>query len=163
MRSDLFRKAHQLTREDKKVYPEINYRVQFGLNLSALYVKINMSEEKVYKFDFNFTNDTRKGYPYVAKLEINEEGKIDRKFFELSKEWGKKTVTVYGQYEAQEGDIIEEREGGSWKNDYRYWYVILADGTKEFVANIDDSRQKINVTKYLKKEITLKQLLEGVN
>lgn len=36
-KSDLFRQSHKITKEDKANYPEINYIVQFGLNLSSLY------------------------------------------------------------------------------------------------------------------------------
>lgn len=45
-KSNLFRQAHKLTREDAKVYLNINYRVQFGLNLKALYSNENMVKIK---------------------------------------------------------------------------------------------------------------------
>jgi len=94
----------------------------------------------------------------VAKLIINE-GKIDRNFFELSKQYGKRSVTVSGQYKAKVGEIIEQREGGSWKNDYRYWYLVTEDGKLEKVADIDNSSRKSLVEKYLRNEIKSSDLL----
>lgn len=45
--SNLFVKAHKITKEDKVNYPEINYIVQFGLNLKALYSENMKKEEKI--------------------------------------------------------------------------------------------------------------------
>lgn len=108
------------------------------------------------KINFNFTQtDKRKGFPYAAKLVWDTaEGKITRKFFELSRIYGKKEVTVSGDFEAEVGDIIEQREGGSWKNDYRYWYIVRKDGLEK-VADIANSQEKLKVTKYLKGECEL--------
>lgn len=157
-RSDLFKMAHKITKEDMKLYSNINYRVQFGLNLSSLYGKAIM-DKKTFEFKFDFTNDRRKGIPYVAKLSISSENKVEREFFDLERQYGKKDVTVYGQFEAQQGDIIEQREGGSWKNDYRYWYLVTPEGKLEKVADIDSSTRKKLVTKYLKKEVKAEELL----
>jgi len=50
-KSNLFRQAHKMTREDAKIYTNINYRVQFGLNLKSLYsdemVELKGSEKQV--------------------------------------------------------------------------------------------------------------------
>lgn len=154
-RSDLFRTAHKMTKEDKRNYPNITYRFQFGLNLKSLYGEI--MNKKEFKFNFDFTNDPRKGTPYAAKLYI-ENGKIERNFFDLQREWGKKQVTVYGEFIAKTGDIIEQREGGSWNNDYRYWYLVDENGKLTKVADISNSQEKIKVKKYLKNEITMEEL-----
>jgi hypothetical protein len=45
-RSKLFKLAHQNTKEVKKVYPEVNYRCQFGMELKALYGKNNMETKE---------------------------------------------------------------------------------------------------------------------
>lgn len=154
-KSDLFKSAHKLTKEDKKNYPEITYKFQFGLNLKFLYSEIMKIKE--FMFEFNYTNDPRKGIPYAAKLYI-EDGKISRKFYDLDKEWSKKQVTVYGSFAAKTGDIVEQRIGGSWGNDYRYWYLIDEQGKLRKVADISNSQEKIKVKKYLQNKITMEEL-----
>ena len=123
--------------------------------------KENQNKNK-YKFNFEFDNDPRKGTPYAARLSIGEDGKLKREFFDFHKEYGKRVVTVSGTFTAKEDEIIEERQGGSWNNDYRYWFLIK-NGEKIKVADIDCSNEKINVHKYLKNEINTDELLMGVN
>lgn len=116
------------------------------------------SESEEFEFEFSATNDPRKGMPYVARL-YWEDGKLQREFFDLHKEWGKKEVTVSGAYKARAGDIIEQRWGGSWKNDYRAWYLVTEDGQQVMVANINNSEKKARVTEYLQGKITAKELI----
>jgi hypothetical protein len=115
-------------------------------------------ESKEFEFEFSATNDPRKGMPYVARL-YWEDGKLQREFFDLHKEWGKKEVTVSGTYKAKAGDIIEQRSGGSWKNDYRTWYLVTEGGEQIAVADINDSEQKMRVTEYLQGKISADELL----
>jgi len=53
--SNLFVQAHKITREDMKLYTNLNYRVQFGMNLKALYSdemkKIKFEDFKKVKFE----------------------------------------------------------------------------------------------------------------
>ena len=113
-----------------------------------------------FVFEFSATNDPRKGVPYVARL-YWEDGKLQRDFYELNRQWGKKVVTVSGTYTAKAGDIIEQRSGGSWKNDYRAWYLVTADGEQVMVADIDSSKDKAKVTEYLQGKISAAELLNG--
>jgi hypothetical protein len=115
-------------------------------------------ESNEFKFEFSATNDPRKGMPYVARL-YWEDGKLQREFFDLHKEWGKKEVTVSGTYTAKAGDIIEIRSGGSWKNDYRAWYLVTEEGEQITVADIDNSKDKARVTEYLQNKISAAELL----
>ncbi len=115
-------------------------------------------ESKEFEFEFSATNDPRKGMPYVARL-YWEDGKLQREFFDLHKEWGKKEVTVSGTYKAKTGDIIEIRTGGSWKNDYRAWYLVTEGGELVIVADIDNSKDKAKVTEYLQGKISAAELL----
>lgn len=71
----------------------------------------------------------------------------------------KKEVTISGKFSANTGDVIETRTGGSWKNDYRYWYVVDKTGNMHKVAEIDNSREKSLVMKYLSNEIGLDELI----
>ena len=96
------------------------------------------SESEEFEFQFSATNDPRKGVPYVARL-YWEDGKLQREFFDLHKEWGKKEVTVSGTYKAKTGDIIEIRTGGSWKNDCRSWSLGTEEGEIVIDADINDS------------------------
>ncbi len=103
------------------------------------------------KFEFEATGDPRKhGQPYVAKLVLNSEGKISREFFNLDKSYGKRTVTVFGNYDVADGEIIERRDSdGSWKNDDRV--IKLCVGTKLYtVADPDRSSDMPAVSRYLK-------------
>jgi hypothetical protein len=138
----------------------IDLEVKIG-DLIALKHKENKSKNNVFEYDFEYTVDPRKqGAPYAARLTIDDgDGTLNRTFFHMKKEYGKNEVAIIGTYTAKVGDIIEEREGGSWKNEHRYWYLILEDGTKEIVVDdIKDPKQKTKVKKYLKGEITAEDL-----
>ena len=116
------------------------------------------SGAKEFVFEFSATSDPRKGMPYVARL-YWQDGKLQRDFYDLNRQWGKKEVTISGTYTAKEGDIIEKRWGGSWKNDYRAWYLVAKDGEQIEVADIDNSRDKARVTGYLQGKISASELL----
>ena len=118
--------------------------------------KRSTSEE--FEFEFSATSDPRKGKPYVARLYWD--GKLQRSFYNLNRQWGKNEVTVSGTYTAKAGDIIERRWGGSWKNDYRAWYLVTADGEQITVADIDNSKEKARVTEYLQGKINMAELLK---
>jgi len=115
-------------------------------------------ESKEFEFEFSATSDPRKGKPYVARL-YWQDGKLQRDFYNLNRQWGKKEITVSGTYKAKAGDIIERRWGGSWKNDYRAWYLVTADGEQITVADIDNSKEKARVTEYLQGKITAEELI----
>ena len=117
------------------------------------------STSKEFEFEFSATGDPRKGKPYVARL-YWEDGELQRSFYDLNRLWGKKEVTVSGTYKAKTGDIIEIRTGGSWKNDYRSWYLVTENGEQVLVADIDSSEQKMRVTEYLQGKITAKELIK---
>jgi hypothetical protein len=117
--------------------------------------------DQEYEFDFEATDDPRKGVPYVAKLFITEDGKLEREFFKLDRIKGKKSITVSGKFKAKEGDIIEIRWGGSWKNEYRYWYIVH-DKDLCTITDIDNSKKKEKVIKYLKRMITKEDILKEI-
>jgi hypothetical protein len=135
----------------------IEYLESLRSVIDAIIEEKKREPKNEYEFEFNATNDPRKGVPFVARL-VWENGKIDRKFYDLEKTYGKKEVTVFGKYKAKDGDIIEIRKGGSWRNDYRYWYIVQ-NGKLIFVADIDNAKDKSDVIRYLKGEITVDELL----
>jgi len=51
--------------------------------------KREVKHVREYKFEFEASEDPRKGVPYVAKLTL-ESGKLVRKFYPLNKTFGKK-------------------------------------------------------------------------
>ena len=115
--------------------------------------------KKEFEFHFEATSHVPKWKPYVARLKVRD-GKVEREFKDLERVNGKKEITVFGSYTAAAGDIIEKREGGSWKNEYRYWYLVTEDGREIKVASISDSKEKQRVISYLKGEITVDELVE---
>jgi hypothetical protein len=117
------------------------------------------AESKEFTFNFNATNDPRKGKPYVARL-YWADSKLQREFKDLAQTWGKKEVNVSGTYTANAGDIIEKRTGGSWKNDYRAWYYISSTGEEIKVADIDNAAEKAKTQSYLQGKITAEELLK---
>ena len=122
-------------------------------------LKERYQDKNEFVFNFEATNDPRKGVPYVAKLFIDDD-KLQRQFFDLEKVYGKKEVTISGKYTAKPGDIIEIRTGGSWKNDHRAWYYITENKEQIKVADINDSYAKLQVKKYLKGEMSINDLLK---
>ena len=74
----------------------------------------------------------------------------------------KKQVTVFGNYTVSAGCIVEKRIGSSWKNDYRYWFLVTDDGQEIEVADISSSKEKQKVISYLKNEITVNELIQSI-
>jgi len=112
-----------------------------------------------YKFDFEVTLDPRQhGAPYVAKL-VWKDNKLEREFYDLKRQYGKKMVTVWGTFEAEDGDIIEMREGASWKNDYRYWYLVWKGDLYTLTRTTDSERKRV-VVDYLSGEITMEDMVK---
>ncbi|QNB44862.1 hypothetical protein BR63_00055 [Thermanaerosceptrum fracticalcis] len=117
-------------------------------------------QKETFVLKFEATSDPRKGTPYVARLFWSNE-KIERDFYPLSRNYGKKEVTVSGDFSAKAGDIIEMRTGGSWKNDYRAWYIVTVDGQLKEVASINDTRAKARAQEYLQGKISADELTES--
>ena len=115
------------------------------------------SKEKGFEFHFEATSHIPKWVPYVARLVVRN-GRVEREFMKLEKVKGKKEITVSGRYTARAGDIIEKRHGGSWKNEYRYWYLVQKDGQEVKVANFSSAKEKQKVISYLKGEVSMEEL-----
>jgi len=114
-----------------------------------------------HKFDFEVTLDPRKhGAPYVAKL-VWKDGKLQREFYNLKRQYGKKEVTVWGTFEAEDGDVVEMREGASWKNDYRNWYLIW-NGKLHFLTDVYDSERKRFVIDYISGDMTMEEMVNAL-
>lgn len=115
--------------------------------------KKNLEIDEI-EFDFEAEADARKGIPYAAKVFLNEEEKLGREFFKLTRIFGKKNdVIVRGKYKAREGEIIELRTGGSWKNDYRKFYIVK-NGILNEIGYATKSDIVVKTIKFLKGEIS---------
>ena len=114
-------------------------------------------ENKEFTYEFSACEDKRKGVPYVAKI-ILKDDKIEREFYQLDRVYNGKYISVNGTYTVKSGDIIEIREGASWKNDYRYMYLITETGEK---VNIGHSKSDcvFDIKKYLAGEMTAEELI----
>ena len=118
-------------------------------------------DSKEFEFEFDATLDSRHGKPpYAARLTHNG-AKLEREFFDLDRSWGRKEVTVTGDYTARVGDIIEERRGASRTREDRYWYLVKANGKQTLVAKFESADQKARVVKYLKGKISATELLNN--
>jgi len=100
------------------------------------------------KISFNLDADPRKGMPYAARITLDAEGRLARNFYQLPREWGRHRVIVSGTVTVPEGAIVEVRTGGSWKNDYRGFYIARPDGLW-FLGAHDDAATKQAIRQYL--------------
>lgn len=149
--------ARKMERQDLEAMEVADLEALIILAQEVLAEKKRGREE--FEFNFEATSDPRKGVPYVAFLKIRN-GKLEREFVNnMTKTWGRKEVTVAGRYRARAGDVVEIRTGGSWKNDYRAWYVVSPDGKLVRAADIQDSAAKLRVERYLRGEIGAEELL----
>lgn len=105
---------------------------------------------KTFKREIEITLDPRKkGGPYVARLRLGPNG-IEREFYSLQRFYGRKQVTLSGEIEYSPGDIIETREGASWKNDYRFIYLVKEDGNWQCLGRATEAKTKKKVYEILK-------------
>lgn len=94
-------------------------------------------------------SDPRKGRPYAAVIHLDDTGRFIRRFIEtLHRDWGKHELRLTGTITVPAGAIVELREGASWKNDYRYWYLVQPDGLHR-IGRHDDTDTKVQVRTYL--------------
>lgn len=100
---DLMKKAHELTREIKKEFPEVDYKTQLGICLSYLYsqeevVTWDTIEKAAYKYCENYTDDL------YANWSCNNwtKGNNNRTYI---------TVRVY-----KKGSLRKEFDCGYWDN-----------------------------------------------
>jgi len=100
------------------------------------------------KISFSLDADPRKGMPYVARITLDADQRLARDFYQLARDWGRKRVIVSGTVTIPEGAVIEVRTGGSWKNDYRSFYLSRADGLWLLGAH-DDAATKQAIRQYL--------------
>lgn len=105
-------------------------------------------EEKVFEitsakheYDFEIVGDPRKGKVYLAVITgLCEKYGLERDFVNLPCISGRNEKTVLGKVLLMDGTIVEEKRGGSWKNDYADYYRCVG-GKKEWLAAWDDRKE----------------------
>ena len=100
------------------------------------------------KISFSLDADPRKGMPYVARITLDADGRLAREFCPLARDWGRHRVIVSGTVTIPEDAVVEVRTGGSWKNDYRGFYLSRTDGLW-FLGAHDDASVKHAIRQYL--------------
>ena len=90
--------------------------------------------------------DPRKhGHAYVAVLTMGEGRKVNREFVQGgSRRWDtkRKTYSQDWEFTVPVGTVLECRlTDGSWKNDYRVWYVVnpASEGSEDGLESISQS------------------------
>jgi len=116
-------------------------------------------KSKEFTFEFNASEDKRKGVPFVAKITLKkDDNKIEREFYQLDRIYNGKYISVNGTYTAKSGDIIEIRESASWRNDHRYMYLITETGEKVIIGH-SKGDCIFDIKKYLAGEMTAEELI----
>ena len=118
-------------------------------------------ENKEFTFEFNASEDRRKGVPYVAKITLKD-SKIEREFYQFDRIYEGTYISVNGTYTVKTGDIIEIRESASWKNDHRYMYLITETGEKVRIGH-SKTDCVFDIKKYLAGEMTAEELINKYN
>ena len=116
-------------------------------------------ENKEFTFEFDATEDRRKGVPYVAKLTLKD-NKIEREFYQFDRICNGKYISVNGTYTVKAGDIIEIRDSATWENDHRY--IITETGKKVKIGH-SKSDCIFDIKKYLGGEMTAEELINKYN
>jgi len=100
------------------------------------------------KFESGFV-DLRKGKGWAAVLRVNDDGEIERDFIDINRLWGKRgfVFTFEGEYPI--GTVIEISEGGSWKNTYRSYNLVTAEGLKQ-IGWVDSIKAQQELMKILR-------------
>lgn len=121
--SESLSQAWKDVKESTETLLELKKELTAQLEWVNAQLEAKKNNKAIYEFDH--TSDKRKrGICYAARIKgIGEDGKLIREFIDLDRDYDKNDCRVYGTFEITEGEIIEMRTGGSWKNDYRDFYI----------------------------------------
>jgi hypothetical protein len=144
--SESLSQAWKDVKESTEALMELKKELTSQLDWVNAQLEAKKNNKSIYEFDFS--SDTRKrGCCYAARITgIDDEGKLIREFINLDRDYNKNDCRVYGTFEITEGEIIEMRTGGSWKNDYRDFYICKNGNLEHLCSSYD----KKTVKEYLK-------------
>ena len=83
--------------------------------------------------------DTRKAKGWAARLITNEDGTIERKFMETTRNWSKGGYNFWFEGNFEAGAILEICNGGGWKNEYRGYYEVDPAGSLRYIGDLEDN------------------------
>ena len=123
--------------------------------IRILQEEVDKRENRRKEFEYEFEGvGSRRNQPYVAQI-ILKNGKIERNFKKLFRQWQGKNIYVYGKYTATSGQIIEKRINDS---DERYWYLVCDDGNEKRVANYHNLKERQKVIDFMKGKVSIEEL-----
>lgn len=156
---NLFAKAHKMTREVKKTYPEVDYKFQFGLCLSFLYQnkeeeKMESAIEKIYenkskKYDLN-------GYWIFAEEETIENYPLKRSinFYMDDKKATEPKLELSFRNSFKVKDYLQEK-GAKYNSLFKEW-VITMDTIEDAINLIDTIYPELQEKHYYFNNVSLK-------
>ena len=113
-----------------------------------------------YTFPFEETADPRKGRPYVAILSVKD-GKLDRSFFDFDQTYGRKEGYCFRRIHtpSRTGCRDSDRRIVEEQVSLLAYLSGRRRGLKE-LGHYQDSRLKMNLTKYLSGKIDIETLIK---
>lgn len=168
-KSELFRKAHQLTKEVKIKYPEVNYRTQFGLSLSYIQKGGTMREFVINKGNFNVNLTLGEGF----LRKENGDARADVKILDLKIKGVKVECTRKCEFMTTQGKFClvftdekaeEVNKIANLKNSTRLFMVLGGEVESYYKEQCKIAKEKLEleVTKFeeqivkANKELTIK-------
>lgn len=124
-KKELMKKAHEMTKEIKREYPEVDYRFQFGLCLSFLMneeeteMEVEEAIKRVEALDFDYKGETelkarrwkKHGYDRLYINHIDRRRKYTYGYFEVSNNkivGFVKIIDKFNRYSAGVANEIQE-------------------------------------------------------
>ena len=112
----------------------------------------------VHFLESNRTNGTAVK-PYAARVPgLSEKFGFQREFIDLERTYGHKEIIVEGEFEVEEGEVIEMQIGGTSKNPHRDWHIGVAGELKK-IGMTSDADNKRNLKRYFQGKIGIAELI----
>jgi hypothetical protein len=89
-------------------------------------VGVAKQEPKMVHVKMHIQGDRRKGKIWLAKVNgLDQKYGLAREFLNGDRTYyGKHDLSIYYEFDAPEGTILQSSESGSWSNSYGYFYVV---------------------------------------
>ena len=106
------------------------------------------------KWESAWTDPRKHGKPFFAVLSIDKEGKTKWNFVdgEMYRSSNQKEYKLEIETTLPEGSVIDCREGSSWKNDYRRYYIVDRKESNGLRYIGDNRYEAVKILKQLHKK-----------